>query len=108
MLNSHPLGKTNNFGIGQSLNGHSRDTLVVLKALLEIEKKGISSFCHYWNINENHLIKNMIIICFFHDIGKLTPEFQNMMVNANSYYLHNKKGKPPSGRHVPHPFFLFK
>lgn len=77
----------------QTLNGHTEDCLKILKTYFIKKSNVLKSFCQKWEIDEKLFMKNLFLAIAFHDIGKLTKEFQN---NIN-------KGK--SSKDYPHPFF---
>lgn len=79
----------------QSLLGHTFDCLKILKCYIIKNKKIIDDFCDYWDINSELLIKNLFIFIYFHDIGKLTEEFQSNI----------KEGK--SSNNYPHALYSF-
>ena len=77
----------------QTLKGHTEDSLKILKTYFLQKGNVFKSFCRKWEINENIFKKNLFLAVAFHDIGKLTKEFQNNI----------KAGK--SSKDYPHPFF---
>jgi len=77
----------------QTLNGHTEDCLKILKTYFLKKGNVLKSFCQKWEIDGTTFKKNLFLAVAFHDIGKLTKEFQN---NINA-------GK--SSKDYPHPFF---
>lgn len=77
----------------QTLNGHIEDCLKILKSYFLKKDKVLKSFCQKWEIDDTNFKKNLFLAVAFHDIAKLTKEFQN---NINA-------GK--SSQEYPHPFF---
>lgn len=66
----------------QSLKGHSLDSLKILEKYIELNYDVIQEFCSYWDIDFNLFIKNLYTYIYFHDLGKLTKEFQNNIFNG--------------------------
>ncbi|MBD3338098.1 MAG: CRISPR-associated helicase Cas3' [Candidatus Lokiarchaeota archaeon] len=83
----------NNTKYFQTLYGHSKDGLILLKEYFRINNELINEFCTHWQIDPEKFRRNLFMAVALHDIGKLTREFQaNIQVNkASSKY--------------PHPFF---
>jgi len=77
----------------QTLKGHTEDCLKILKTYFLKKGNVLKSFCQKWEIDDTTFKKNLFLAVAFHDIGKLTKEFQN---NINA-------GK--SSKDYPHPFF---
>jgi len=77
----------------QSLEGHSLDSLIILKKYFDLNYKAIDAFCERWQINSQHFKKNLFYVVALHDIGKLTQEFQTNI-------SHGKSSKD-----YPHPLF---
>lgn len=77
----------------QTLYGHSKDCLILLKEYYCINAELIDAFCNNWQIDAEKFRRNLFLAIALHDIGKLTKEFQtNIQANkASSKY--------------PHPFF---
>ncbi len=65
-LNSHPLGKANIHGYGQTLCGHQRDTVISFMYFLKQESGSVRAFCKRWAIEYNHFVQNMLFVCYFH------------------------------------------
>lgn len=68
----------------QSLIGHSTDSLKILSYYIESNKNVIIGFCEYWGIDTDLFIKNLFIFIYFHDLGKLTKEFQKNISEGKS------------------------
>jgi CRISPR-associated endonuclease/helicase Cas3 len=79
----------------QTFKGHIYDCLKILKCYFEKNHELITSFCKKWEIDPDHLMKNLFITVYLHDIGKLTFEFQKRI-------RENKRSQK-----YPHPFFGF-
>jgi CRISPR-associated endonuclease/helicase Cas3 len=77
----------------QTLNGHTLDCLKILKAYIERNNETIAQFCERWGLNKKKFLRNLFLIVYLHDIGKLTKEFQE-----------NIKQNKRSNRY-PHPYF---
>ena len=60
----------------QSLEGHVTDCLKILKTFIDSNDKMLENFSNKWNLNYTHLIKNLFLTTYLHDVGKLTEEFQ--------------------------------
>ncbi len=81
----------NNTIIGsQSLIGHSSDSVLLYKQILDSHYDFIKYFCKLWNINLDKLIEYMFIYIFCHDIGKCSVDFQDKIRNniQSSKYQH--------------------
>lgn len=69
----------------QTLEGHTTDSLMILKVYIEECSKSIDIFCRRWDIDKDLLLKNLFEMVALHDIGKLTREFQkNIKVGKSS------------------------
>ena len=69
----------------QTLKGHTKDALKILKAYIMKSKDVIEEFCKRWNLNYNQFLKSLYLTVYLHDIGKLTKEFQeNIKHNKHS------------------------
>ena len=77
----------------QTLNGHTEDCLKILKTYFLKKGNVLKSFCQKWEIDEKLFMKNLFLAVAFHDIGKLTKEFQKNINNGKS------------SKDYPHPFF---
>ncbi len=77
----------------QTLKGHTYDALKIYKAYLEQNIDVIKQFCQRWGIDSETFMKNVFIVIYLHDIGKLTKQFQE-----------NIKANKPSNLY-PHPLF---
>lgn len=60
----------------QSLKGHIYDSLKILQKYIQINYDILIEFCDYWDIDSELFIKNLFLSIYFHDLGKLTNEFQ--------------------------------
>ena len=58
----------------QTLAGHTKDVLWVLKAIME--QPSFSLFCRRWGLNEAETKEILAAIAALHDIGKATETFQ--------------------------------
>jgi len=77
----------------QNLEGHIEDCLKILKAYIDKNAEIIKQFCERWTLNYEHLLKNLFITVYLHDVGKLTEQFQKRI----------RKGK--HSQEYPHAFF---
>lgn len=69
----------------QTLDGHVKDSLIILKEYFRTNANVISQFCSKWDLDEENLLKNLFLTVYLHDIGKLTKEFQqNIKQNKTS------------------------
>ncbi len=69
----------------QTLKGHTYDALKIYKAYLERNIDVIEQFCQRWGIDSERFMKNVFIVIYLHDIGKLTKQFQeNIKANKSS------------------------
>jgi len=66
----------------QNLEGHTEDCLRILRFFLDCREKDIKRFCDKWDLDREHLVRNMFLAIFLHDIGKLTEEFQRNISKA--------------------------
>ncbi len=76
------LCKKNNHKYFQTLQGHTIDALKILKQYIEINRKEINEFCNRWHINTEQFYKNLFLMVYLHDIGKLTKGFQGNIRNG--------------------------
>ena len=74
----------------QTLKGHTYDALKIYKAYLERNIEVVKQFCQRWGIDSELFMKNVFIVIYLHDIGKLTKQFQeNIRANKPSnFYPH--------------------
>jgi len=69
----------------QTLEGHTIDALKILKVYIERNREVIDQFCERWKLNKEKFLRNLFLIVYLHDIGKLTREFQqNIRQNKRS------------------------
>lgn len=68
----------------QTLKGHTIDSLKILKAYIENHFEIITQFCKRWDLDEELFLKNLFIIIYLHDIGKLTEQFQSNISQGKS------------------------
>jgi len=69
----------------QTLEGHTIDALKILKAYIQRNREVVRQFCKRWEIDEEKFLRNLFLTVYFHDIGKLTKEFQaNIRQNKRS------------------------
>ena len=85
----------NNVEFFQTIEGHTIDSLRILKDYIEINQEVIMQFCKRWDLNIELFLKNLFISVYLHDLGKLTKEFQNNIF----------KGK--SSQRYPHAYYSF-
>ncbi len=82
-----PLAKAvsyNNTLYFQTLKGHTIDSLKILKAYIETNYDVIDQFCSRWGLNKESFLKSLFITIYFHDIGKLTKQFQENIRSGRS------------------------
>lgn len=79
----------------QTLEGHTIDSLKILKAYIEHNHNVITQFCKKWNLDKELFLKNLFISIYLHDIGKLTEQFQDNI----------SRGK--SSQKYPHAYYSF-
>ena len=89
-----PLAKTHN-KIFQTLQGHTEDALKILKSYIDRNHQIIEQFCNRWDIGKSRLIRSLFLTVYFHDIGKLTEQFQKNI----------REGK--HSQHYPHALYGF-
>jgi len=75
----------------QTLEGHTRDALKCLKAL--VDRPGFKTFCRRWGINEQDALLSACLCVLLHDAGKGTRYFQEA--------IEEDKHRPD----LPHPLF---
>ncbi len=78
-MDGQPIGKLaikNDEKYFQTLYGHTLDALKILKEYIDKNLCVIEQFCERWQIDKELFLKNLFLIVYFHDIGKLTKEFQ--------------------------------
>lgn len=69
----------------QTLTGHTKDALKILKMYIHQNYDVITQFCERWKLNKERFFKNLFLTVYLHDIGKLTKEFQkNIKQNKGS------------------------
>jgi len=69
----------------QTLEGHTEDALKILKVYILKNYEVINQFCKKWSLNKKKFIEALFLTVYFHDIGKLTKEFQyNIKQNKGS------------------------
>jgi len=69
----------------QTLEGHTKDALKILKAYIRRNYDVIDQFCERWGLNKEKFLRNLFLTVYLHDIGKLTKEFQeNIRQNRRS------------------------
>lgn len=66
----------------QTLKGHTIDLLKILKSYIETNNDVIEQFCNRWNLNMEAFLKSLFFTVYFHDIGKLTKQFQENIKNG--------------------------
>jgi len=77
----------------QTLEGHTVDSLKILKAYIETNSDVIEQFCERWSLSKELFLRSLFITVYLHDIGKLTQQFQENI----------RKGK--SSQRYPHAFY---
>lgn len=69
----------------QTLDGHTTDALKILKEYIIQNYDVIQQFCNRWALNNEKFLRNLYLVIYYHDIGKLTKEFQeNIKTNRKS------------------------
>ena len=61
--------------VTQTLEGHTQDNLVVLKALLA-QEPGVRAFCARWGLVFEHFAESAFYTIALHDVGKAITPFQ--------------------------------
>lgn len=61
----------------QTLEGHTEDALIILKTYILRNNDVINQFCERWSLDKEKFVEALFLTLYFHDIGKLTEEFQN-------------------------------
>ncbi|WP_456321304.1 CRISPR-associated endonuclease Cas3'', partial [Palaeococcus sp. (in: euryarchaeotes)] len=70
-----PLAKHENNAF-QTLKGHTYDALKIYKTYLERNFDAVEQFCNRWGLDAEKFMRNVFLVIYLHDIGKLTKEFQ--------------------------------
>jgi CRISPR-associated endonuclease/helicase Cas3 len=65
----------------QTLNGHTIDAIKILKQYIETNKFEVEEFCDRWDMDKSELYRNLFLMVYLHDIGKLTKDFQRNIKN---------------------------
>ena len=60
----------------QTLKGHTYDALKIYKAYLEQNLDVVKQFCNRWGLDVEKFMRNVFLVIYLHDVGKLTKEFQ--------------------------------
>lgn len=60
----------------QTFIGHTADALKILKCYFELKSDVLVGLCERWNLDQKIFMKDLFLMVSFHDIGKLTLEFQ--------------------------------
>lgn len=68
----------------QTLEGHTIDSLKILKAYIENNQDILIQFCKRWDLDEELFLRNLFISIYLHDIGKLTKQFQDNISQGKS------------------------
>ncbi|NMC68266.1 MAG: CRISPR-associated helicase Cas3' [Spirochaetales bacterium] len=68
----------------QTIEGHTIDSLKILRAYIENNHEIITQFCERWNLDKELFLKNLFISIYLHDIGKLTEQFQSNISQGKS------------------------
>ncbi|OEC88796.1 MULTISPECIES: CRISPR-associated helicase/endonuclease Cas3 [Methanobacterium] len=68
----------------QTIEGHTIDSLKILKAYIENNHEIITQFCERWDLNNELFLRNLFISIYLHDIGKLTEQFQDNIIQGKS------------------------
>jgi CRISPR-associated endonuclease/helicase Cas3 len=79
----------------QSLEGHTEDSLIVLKDYLLKNMTTLKRFSDDFSLDYELLLNVLYLAIYLHDVGKLTEEFQKNI----------RQGKPCGA--ISHPFFSF-
>jgi len=78
------LSEKNSQKYFQTLHGHTIDALKILKAYIEANQDVIEQFCERWQLDKESFMRSLFFTVYFHDIGKLTKEFQENIRNGKS------------------------
>jgi len=68
----------------QTLKGHCVDALKLFKAYIETNEGVIKQFCDRWQLDKSSFLRSMMFTIYFHDVGKLTKQFQENIKNGKS------------------------
>lgn len=79
----------------QTLQGHTIDSLKLLRYYFEKNQNILHSYSSKWNLSTEILMKNLFLTIYLHDIGKITQKFQER-INQNK-----------RSQNYPHAFFGF-
>ena len=79
-----PLAKAHKNKTFQTLQGHTEDALKILKAYIGRNSKVIEQFCWRWGIGTSDFLRSLYLTVYFHDIGKLTQQFQQNIREGKS------------------------
>jgi len=60
----------------QTLEGHTRDALRVIRQYLEERRAFLEGFCQRWNIPVHRFLSHLLVATALHDVGKATAHFQ--------------------------------
>lgn len=77
-------GCKDNIRYFQTLRGHTVDALKILKAHVETNQDVNEQFCKRWQLDKKSFFKSLFLTVYFHDIGKLTKQFQENIRNGKS------------------------
>jgi len=79
-----------NIAYFQTLCGHTSDALKILKEYMETNPAVMDQFCGRWGLDKQAFLKSLFVTVYFHDIGKLTKEFQGNITNGkhSQWYPH--------------------
>ena len=79
----------------QSLNGHTQDSLKILKAYIENNDNVMEQFCKRWGFDKTKFLERLFTAIYLHDVGKPTGQFQENI----------REGRHSS--RYPHAFYAF-
>jgi len=93
---SEPIAKRSLDQVFQTFEGHTIDSLMILRDYLLKNKNTLKSFSENFQINFNTLMNIMYMSVFLHDLGKLTNEFQYRIKRGEpcGYFSHAFFGVP--------------
>ncbi|WP_286857911.1 CRISPR-associated helicase Cas3' [Methanosaeta sp. UBA356] len=96
MCLSEQIAKRSNDLVFQTFEGHTTDSLVILKDYLLKNKNTLNDFSENYQMDFDTLINVMFMSVFLHDLGKLTKEFQYKIIRGEpgGYFSHAFFGLP--------------
>jgi CRISPR-associated endonuclease/helicase Cas3 len=93
---SEQIAKRSHGQIFQTFEGHTIDSLMILRDYLQKNKNTLKDFSDNYQLDFDTLISIMFMSVFLHDLGKLTKEFQYKITRGEpgGYFSHAFFGLP--------------